>query len=441
MTDISEKKRSALLISVGGSAAPVLHSLNEQRPDYICFFCSHETRDTIESEILSSLDYRPVHHDWIETEDSQCLSSCYRAVRDELPRVLKKWRLTWDELTVDFTGGTKVMSSACLLATIRYVSRYTYVGAESREGRNRAGTGVVINGCERLLREANPWKDMAEEEHRELALLFNRAQFSAALEVVSRLSELVPEDIKPVYSTALKAIEGYDAWDRFEHKKAYNSFKQLRGLGIYAIRRSGSGILAQLVQNLDSNLSHLEKLVALRRAESAWRRTSSPDLVSHHRHDVIDVIANAKRRAEMEQQWDDAVARLYSAIEANARYRLLDEHGIDTAHAKAEQIPNSLRKEYVRRYGGSGEDRSLRFGLQAAYCLLAKLGDEVGRRYEEVSKELESALQARNQSRLAHGTAPVRKEVYEKLYQLALRLAGVEEDELPVFPHLDPERR
>ena len=62
---MATQKTKAIIISLGGTPAPLVFSLNHQKPEYICFFVYGETRDTIDKDILPSLDFKPRHHDWI----------------------------------------------------------------------------------------------------------------------------------------------------------------------------------------------------------------------------------------------------------------------------------------------------------------------------------------------------------------------------------------
>lgn len=114
-----------MLLTVGGSPAPVIYSLNQQQPQFICFFVTEESKSLVFSDILPGITFSPQHYDWIETPDGESLSACYRALRNNLPPILQKWGVEWEGLSVDYTGGTKVMSGAVLLATIKRVSRYT----------------------------------------------------------------------------------------------------------------------------------------------------------------------------------------------------------------------------------------------------------------------------------------------------------------------------
>ena len=87
------QKTKAILISLGGTPAPLIYSLNHQKPDYICFFVSEESKSSIDKDILPRLDFKPKHHDWIVTPSAESLSECFRVISKELPRILKKWEV------------------------------------------------------------------------------------------------------------------------------------------------------------------------------------------------------------------------------------------------------------------------------------------------------------------------------------------------------------
>jgi L-ascorbate metabolism protein UlaG (beta-lactamase superfamily) len=76
-----------MLAVVGGASAGVIHSLNEQEPQYICFFVSDSTKLKIKSEILPGLKYEPEHYDWIETKYPQNLMECYKVLVNDLPKI------------------------------------------------------------------------------------------------------------------------------------------------------------------------------------------------------------------------------------------------------------------------------------------------------------------------------------------------------------------
>jgi len=151
------------------------------------------------------------------------------------------------------------------------------------------------------------------------------------------------------------------------------------------------------------------------------------------RHHVVDLLANAWRRQE-EGRFDDAVARLYRAIEAVAQVRLAETHGIDsTERVPLARVPENLRK----RLEAQAEGGYLRLGLQDAYALLAELGDSLGEKFRQAGLDGRgSVLTVRNRSVLAHGFERVSEKTCNALWQTVLDLAAVKDEELPNFPRL-----
>ena len=150
---------------------------------------------------------------------------------------------------------------------------------------------------------------------------------------------------------------------------------------------------------------------------------------------VADLLANARRRIAEGRQ-DDAVARLYRAIEATAQVALRERHDIaDTGAVPLDALPEDLRARCATR----AEAGTVKLGLQDAYALLRGRGDPAGERFFTLGLATEqSPLSARNQSILAHGFQPVGAKVTDALWQAALALSELAEDTLPVFPVLDP---
>ncbi len=151
-------------------------------------------------------------------------------------------------------------------------------------------------------------------------------------------------------------------------------------------------VLAQLAKKLYEHMDFLTRLLSPPASDGNEEGSRRERMTEPHRLDILDVLANAMRRGEIEHRYDDAVARLYAAIEAIARYRLSDIYGIDNSGALPGQIPEDLREEYVQRYGGGDTGDPLRFGLWPSYLLLTSLGDEVGTRFADSKQDFESLL-------------------------------------------------
>lgn len=412
-------RTKAILISLGGTPAPIIFSLNHQKPAYICFFVSEETRGSIDKDILLNLDFKPRHHDWIVTPSAEKLSECYKAISQQLPQILKKWKIDPKDLSVDYTGGTKTMSVALALATIENSSSYTYIGGVERA---KEGLGVVINGKERMWYLVNPWDEMAVLERREACLLFNKARYSAAAEIFARTSEKVSQGSKAFFGAMQELAQGYDLWDKFRHKEAKGKLYRSRKVIDASAAISNKAEIIALSNALKENLNFLEELEANKKQKGLLL--------------FYDLMANAKRRADLEDKFDDAMARLYRAMEAMAQFRLESQYGIKTSDVKIEKIPDSLKQDYQRKYTDEKEKR-IKLPLYASYLLLKELRDELGRSFfQYYDNELKSILDLRNRSILAHGFGSVKEETFRKMYSVVLRFAGVTEEQIPRFPDL-----
>jgi len=135
----------AMLVSLGGSREPVLYTLNHKQPAHVLFFVSPQSEAEIQP-IIQALTFRCTF-DRIVSPSAEVLGDCYRVLREHLPGKLAQWGLSMADLMVDYTGGTKTMSTALVLATIEEVQRYSYVGGVERD---KGGVGVVLEGRERM---------------------------------------------------------------------------------------------------------------------------------------------------------------------------------------------------------------------------------------------------------------------------------------------------
>jgi len=70
----------------------------------------------------------------------------------------------------------------------------------------------------------------------------------------------------------------------------------------------------------------------------------------------FDLMANARRRADLEHKYDDAMSRLYRAIEAYAQIRLASR-GIDISDVQADQLPQEIRQEVAGKYRDDIDNR------------------------------------------------------------------------------------
>ena len=409
------ERTKAMVVSLGGTPAPIIFSLNQSKPEYICFFVSRDTKGIMD-EVISSLNIRPKHHDWILTPNPESLSDSYSALRKKLPELFEKWEIDPQEVCVDYTGGTKTMSVALTLATIEESCCYSYVGGIER---SKGGVGVVVDGTERMWFLDNPWDNIAHAEKREASILFNKARYASAADVLEKCVRRVSRDQQPFFRALREMVTGYDLWDRFRHADAKRQLHKCSD--VLTALSSEKKEIKEIVKRLERNLQFLERLLS----------GSKPSSLYGH-----DLLANAKRRAELEKKFDDAVARLYRAIEVLAQSELKETYGIETSNVKEETIPFNIREEYLLKYKDR-LDGKIKVPLLGSYRLLTELGSDLGKNFFGVyEKEIRPLLNIRNNSILAHGFNPVDQKTFERLFGALLKFSGTGEEDLPVFPVL-----
>lgn len=422
-----------LLVSVGGSAAPILHSINEQKPDYVIYFCSADSRKIVRQEIEPALQFRLLDYETITTPDEQNLVESVSVLLTKLPDILKLWNLGFDSLGGDYTGGTKTMSSALVLVLAKYGCRFSYVGGTVRD---KEGLGVVLNGREQMLYLQNPWDVLAVDDLREIRALFNRCRFRTVSLLAQRAAERT--DLYETFFKALRNIaDGFSYWDTFQYRQALTPLRQ--GLGL--LKPFSDGQSCQELQEFSRQVSEsLVRLGAILNDAVLFKSNpSAKDIKAGRTADgmviIVDLLANAMRRAEIEFKYDDAVARLYSAIEKMAKVRLKVVYGLDNSNLDLALIPESLHQELCDHY--QKENGRIQIPLGRSYTLLQSLGDPLGDAYFKYSHELEKILNIRNMSLLAHGFEPVTAETYKKMLDIALAFVVLTEKDLPRFPTLD----
>lgn len=405
-----------LIFTVGGSPDPIVASIRNFKPGKILFVPSPETSGQIESQILPLLEKEeyPLTHASYEVKpvpDAQDFDLCVKALRHLKPDV-DAWTRRGNHFMVaaDITGGTKCMSAALALVAHQWVCEFIYVGGTER---SKGGIGVVVSGKEQVVNSANPWNSLGYQAAEEAILFFNGGNYLAAVESITRALPRIGNTLAKSELSALKQLaEAYERWDCFDHK--------------------GAGVkFADVYKNLN-DLAHCTQMDRTFLEQTILKHKEIVDSLAQaipSMETVLDLIANARRRAG-QGRYEDAVARLYRAIEAIAQVRLSEEYKINTADVAAEKLPETIRSKWVARKKG----QRLMLPLQGDYELLRDLQDPLSTRFDSLGFDSkESSLGMRNNSILAHGFAPVGEVGFDGLLKKTLGLCSIEEQTLPEF--------
>ena len=431
---MSKINKTVMLVSVGGSGAPVVYSLNSQQPDYIIYFTSRDSRKIVRQEIEPLLEYQPLDHDMIVTDDEQDLLVSVRVLMQRLPQLLADWHLDFSVLQGDYTGGTKTMSAALVLSLAKAGCPYSYIGGSARDKEN---LGVVIDGREQMLYRKNPWDVLAIDDLQEIRLLFNRCSYRGVENLAEKTAARV-EESRSFFAGLQYISAGFYRWDNFDYSGADAQLK--RGISLLSpfVQGHPDAALKTFFQQLTACQERLGRVLRdtlLFKSNPSKKEQQQLSTAIDGQAFIADLLANAARRAEIEHKYDDAVARLYSVIEKIAKVRLKTAYGLDNSDLDLEKLPESLH-EGLRSHYFTHHNGKIQIPLGRSYSLLASLDDPLGDAYLGSATELEKVLGVRNMSLLAHGFDPVNGETYSKMFQIALSFAGIERCDLPAFPLL-----
>lgn len=379
-----------LAITVGGSCAPVVTAVRDFQPEFVLFFASTGSKGSRvmldgpgkpcadQPNILAQTGLAERKYRIVDLEEPDSLDLCYRQIREALASTSSEHPGL--ERLADYTGGTKTMSAALVLAGLELGWQLSLVKG------TRADLVKVINGTE-MASLANTWEVRVQQRLAEAFELFNQYAFASAgklLEGLLRVAPLNPQTDREIRKW-VALCRGFDAWDRYDHSRARQLLEPYQ---------------AEIV----SQWRFLKTLTALQPGASYEA--------------VFDLVLNAERRAAR-GRYDDAVARLYRALEmfAQTRMRTLNP-SLDPSDLKVESLPEPLQEFYRPKDGASqegGKPPKIQLGLREDYELLEKLGDPLGLTYSTCAKRVLDCLKKRNNSILAHGCAVLSEADYHEM--------------------------
>ena len=408
----------AMIISLGGSPEPLKKSLTLYNPEKIVFLASHDSV-SLAGDVLAACGKKPKAVYEI-TENPNSMFECYKAARRCVDRVTRAAGVPLQDVVVDYTGGTKVMTAALVLATIGGPYHFNYVGGDQRA---KDGLGVVIDGHEKVYSEMNPWSVFAEEERRQIVVLFNRRRYSAVIEIIERCTQnSLPDEIALYFDFVKPLAEAFMSWEQFNHEIARR--KMLKGAAALErfLKRFPDPELERLQRQLSDLEQYLNKIIEV---------TDKMNVL--HQILIDDILNNARRRMD-DNAFDDAAARMYRALELYGQIIFREAVGHSNSAAPPDVLPEEIREKFMTRYLDR-EAGILKLPLEATFEFLKTIGHEAGERFFANKKEMEKIQMNRNYSILAHGIAPVTGHAAAVVWEIVSRFVQFESNfDFPKLP-------
>jgi CRISPR-associated protein (TIGR02710 family) len=412
-----------LIITVGSSPEPIITSIKTLEPDRVVFICSDDGkgiagtktqiigsgkpckfREGIEITDLPNIptylelgDRFQSSRDLVLLKDPDDLSEGYSKVVAKILEIRQENPNS--QIMADYTGGTKTMSSILVLAAIDYQRSHSiqlYVTTALRTNLIKVQSGELTE------RAAITSVVVERSLNQNLGLFIQQFNYPAA---ISELKALLRAELSPNLKQRVRDLHayciGFDAWDRFDHTAAW---------------RSLSPFTSQ--KDLLPSLLFLKRVMASREvfSESMQDSYEAPESMNGHGYEIVeDLLLNAERRATLER-FDDAVARLYRALEMLTQVRLWLKYELKTSNIdiNATKFPEALRADFSTHYSKS-TSKKIVLSLSNGYKFLSRIPDDpIGHLYKLKEQVITDRLSIRNQSILAHGLRPVTKEDYDR---------------------------
>lgn len=410
------KTWQGMVASLGGTPAPIIKALLARRPAHALFVVSESSAGDVEDKVVPGLDdgYVPQYQKAV-VSNPQVLGTCYQEIRVRIARWLEEVGLDPAGVYVDITGGTKVMSAALALAAVEHFSDFSYIGGAARE----PGTGRVLSGAEEVIKSANPWDTYAVRDLERANGLLRAWQADTASAVLNAAAQRCAGSRKRCLNAFAALAEALARSDRFEFADAVSIFNQSRN---------------DLELSLDDAL--FRRLTALCGHWSEVRDEVRKNQQTPGRATLLELWANAGRRAG-QGRYDDAVGRLYRAIELRGQQLVKQAFGAELGKASLKDFPSAKRDAVRAKFGEpTGRGGQYTLPLERLFQALEFSDDAELREQASHYERLRKPLRDRNNSLLAHGVKPVTKRSFEALRQPALAAGEVTEAEIPEWPEL-----
>lgn len=427
----------ALILSCGGSPEPLIFCIENFKPDFTYFLCSDGSVDiAMDIAKLCNLNDDQFNLKVVKNYDS--LEDSFAKSRE----IIKELQGQYDDIHVDFTGGTKPMVSGLVLAAIGEECTYSYVGTDDLEGRDKNGLGVVQDGFESIIDQKDPYDVYAVLEFERGMDLFNQYQFKAAKINFDNASEkLESKNLKEIAEIFSYIVDVYDSWDKFNNEYSSKPIKSAF-YNIFTVIENSENLKHYF------EVEHPDFFIQMKNNWDFLELKISRKGIMKKENAIYylpDLLNNAYRRID-EGKYDDAVARLYRTAELIAQLGLTNEGLIKESVLKEnkefkidlnviDELDNEDAKLFV--YNLYEYENALRYnknhigiGSDKSFRLLSKLGVDYADEFLN-DKKIKSNIGSRNGSILAHGLKPIDSKKAMILYSQVLEYAE------RVFPDIE----
>lgn len=396
-----------LILTVGGSDKPIVYSIKTHCPDFVVFICTDDegqtkgSRETVNGDGLVCKERASSCCGYKEKEDrpsiirqTELKENAYRIeiVDADSPydsykkaeKIINKYLAERHEVISDYTCGTKSMSAGLVMASMEHPECKLIVVTGPR-----LDLVKVRDGMERVSKIPVNLVYVKRQTALYQSLL-GEWNYVAATKVLEEVSNCGYVENEVRFERMLYMSRAFAAWDKFDYSNAVpliDLYKRDEYIAPYN----------ETLKKINATLDWYE----------SWKpeeKKKPPGFML-----IYDVLLNAERRA-MQGKYDDAIARLYRALEMYAQFCLR----MGNPRLASDDLDISLLPENCKEYFAAkrGPNNKVQIALTDDYNLLVYLKNPVGEVWKRRREKILAVLNKRNFSFLAHGMIPLTEKDY-----------------------------
>lgn len=403
------RRKTALLMTVGTGigegqkvtddlAHGILFSIDTYNPDEVIFFGSELSKKTIESvkrQFEERFEDEFDYYEFIQLDEIDDFKVYFEAFKSKILEFCDY------KVIIDYTSGTKTMTMAAAFSSMLFRKNLFFVGGQRDKG-------VVKRGTEKIISQ-NLYPIYDDLMISKIKELFNNNRFESGK---SLLNDIVNDNNdKEIYS---RLFDIYNYFDNVDYENADKLFDN-----------EFNNVLIEKWPELKGDF--IQNKIAL---QTMVEKGDPEKGIREHKHRCYYILAsllnNARRRCE-EHKFDDAIARLYRALELIAQIRLKKQYKLNSSNIDLELLKSrNVDEDYLQKLENLNEiNGKIRLGLYQDYELLNYLNDDLGKFFEDNYGEINNCIEYRNKSILAHGLNNQEIEDYQRFEKLVMGAATI----------------
>ncbi len=406
-----------LIATVGQSSEPLVKGIEQYGPEFVCFYFSKSAATTVE-EVKERLEDGKVETLDLLIEEPQDFNRCFEAANEAVEELHNR-NIYPNDTLIDYTGGTKIMASALVAATLGRGFHYALVASSLDGGLqyvymgegdgDQGGLNYIDDGMEELLCSHNPWEIRALESKRKIQRNFNNYRFKAVIDQVDSLKKKGLSSNRDEYllNAIRELARGYSRWDRFHYEEVKEKLREgSEDMQTYRSLTQPRDQLDLSLEKVEENIDFLSDLQKETFGFNFEKRIGKTL--------AVDMFWNATRRAE-EGKYDDGMVRLYRTVEMFGQVEIYEELGCHTDQIPIDLIPAELR-EGLRH--NPNEEGTVELSLYDDFRVLGTLDNEIGQDFLKHEEDFKKIMRTRNTSFLTHNYKAIEEGQFESHREL-----------------------